>query len=381
MTDNNRRLRSQTHEAQPEGHAGPSQQAQVGPEPDALTQSTLGNTPQDTPVLDEEAQLQAELEAERKLLRIAEQRAQIAAACTCRLAIIPPPGNPPPTPTHTTLPATNLLDLQLPKPEAPPRFEGKNRAQLNNWIRGCERYITGSTALSSPSAQVSFAQRYLGNDQIDLWERTLRSAGLDEATATWARMKTVMLDSLGSSWERKQLARERVRNASQRHYTPTELLNYLKTQWEELDDEAALDDRNEDHIHDFYSALDKRIKARLDANPVEWTSLTALEAKANQHHRWVSTNDKDRAPRYTPDHDRPDPRRNKRARFGQFRRSSPPSDNARPARPLPAKVAVDVHLPRQDLSTVECYYCHQKGHYKSDCRKIARDQEAGKDNP
>jgi hypothetical protein len=336
--------------------------------------------------------LQKELEYEQRNLRLAEQRALINKARARRLAIengdIPTDLEPPP-PIQTApliLIATSppTFEIQLPKAEPPPKFEGRNRSQLNSWIRGCERYINGSNALNTPPAQVNFALRYLGDNQVEFWERALRGQGENPLEGTWPLMKKTMLDSLGSSWERKQTARAKIRTANQRHYTPTELLNYLKTQWEELDERSALDDNNEDHIHDFYSALDKRIKTRLDAQPVEWTSLVALESRANQHHRWVSTNDRegrDKQSRPAPNDSQRDYNAGKRPRLVQSRRTPPPGEGARPNQALPARVAVDFQAPRKDKSSIECYYCHLKGHYKNECRKLLKDQEQGKDNP
>ena len=219
MVNVTRSTRAHTQDPLPDPRAGPSQQAQGDQTPDLLTQETIRNTPPVQTTVDEEIALQVELEQEQRLLRIAEQRAALAAARARRIAIenveLPPvPTTPGAIANPVTLLPSNLFDLQLPKPEPPPRFDGKNRAQLNNWIRGCERYIHGSTALTTPAAQINFAQRYLGNDQIDLWERHLRTSGLDEISANWSYMKEVMLNLLGLSWERKQLARERIRGAS-----------------------------------------------------------------------------------------------------------------------------------------------------------------------
>lgn len=148
---------------------GPSQQAQLA-EDDTPTQPTLAAATQGggTPT-NEEEDLQAELENERRLLRLAEQRALVQRARARRIAIengeiFPDLEAPAPTqarPAAATLPQPQLFEIQLPKAEPPPKFEGKNRSQLNSWIRGCERYIHGSHALNTLLAQVQFALQYL----------------------------------------------------------------------------------------------------------------------------------------------------------------------------------------------------------------------------
>ncbi|KAF2629301.1 hypothetical protein BU25DRAFT_456978 [Macroventuria anomochaeta] len=166
---------------------------------------------------------------------------------------------------------------RLPRPDPPPRFEGWNRAQLNDWIWGCERFFTPENGLTTGLAQTTFASGYLGVHQIDRWERAIRASSTDptrwDQNRTWADLKATMLESLGTYWERVTKTRECVRNAKQRGHTPSELLDYLKTQWEEINPDMALDDNDKGHINDFYIALDYKIRARLELAPVRWLSL------------------------------------------------------------------------------------------------------------
>ena len=291
------------------------------------------------------------------------------------------PDEPQGGPANPRIVQTSSFEIPLPKSDPPTRFEGKDRAQLNSWARACERFIEGNSSLTNPAAQVSFGLRWLGDHQVDYWERTLRAIPVvgRVAATNWSFLKQTMLDSLGSTFERKQLAREKIRNARQRQYTPTELLNYLKTQWEEINPSAALDDTNEDHIHDYYSALDSKIKERLDNVEQEWHSLVALEAKANQQYRALSTLHRPGRTRSAPDEYQRNASPFKRPRYNNDQREPPSGNGARPQQPLPPRNNTD-HNRDGWKRHVECFNCHKRGHLKRDCPE-SNDTGEGKAQP
>jgi hypothetical protein len=329
---------------------------------------------------EEEAQLAAEIEAATRRQRIVENRLRLQqiqertrALETGEIQISPTHDDPRPHQIglgqrdHAT---SSLFELQLPKPDPPPRFEGKDRAQLNSWIRGCERFLD-APALTSNRDKTNFAKRYLGDTPLDFWERALRIIPAEdrEGTATWNFMKQTMLNTLGNAWEREQVARARVRNARQGSHSPTELLNYLKTLWEDIDINTALDDGNEQHIHEFYAALSEGIRGRLELQPQKWTSLIALETIANQHFRVLHQPNRPgrgRAPLDDPGKEQPP---NKRPRNEQTTKNGAALGRPRSRAPPPTTERRDGGNNPKEPSPEGCWVCGALDHFKANCPK------------
>ncbi|KAF1938504.1 hypothetical protein EJ02DRAFT_425658 [Clathrospora elynae] len=104
-----------------------------------------------------------QLEITRKLKQLEHLRAQqqaVEAGDANALQGIPTLANPAPTSSMGTHMPTTAP--RIPRPDPPPQFEGKNRAQLNDWIRGCERFFTPENGLHTGTAQTAFASGYLG---------------------------------------------------------------------------------------------------------------------------------------------------------------------------------------------------------------------------
>ena len=171
----------------------------------------------------------------------------------------------------------------MPKARDPHVFEGRDRADFNQWTRSCERiFLRWPVAYQSDQTKTSFASEWLGADQQNQWERFERSLSEPEG-ATWAQMKKEMLDSMGSEGERRQTAYERLRVLVQGAKTPTELMNEMKDCWEELQE-----DNEANKVITFIAALNRQIRDRMSLMEHAPHSLVDAEGKANKQHRYVN---------------------------------------------------------------------------------------------
>ena len=240
---------------------------------------------------------------------------------------------------------------ELPKLREPPLFEGKNRASYDNWVRSLERHFRMIPAFAGREGhKVDFASAYMGKLQQDHWERHV--AQLAEEGPTWAIMKQVMLDSMGSEAERQQRAHDRLRVVSQGTRSPTELLEEMKVHWQEV-----REDREEHQIRAFYSALNTNLKLRLLSQSASPATLKEAEDRANMAYRLQSQAQEERKGQKSQ------PGRKRR---GTATTPSPPptKETGRRSTSRPEGASKAQETTRRPLV---CYGCQKTGHKKNDC--------------
>jgi hypothetical protein len=179
----------------------------------------------------------------------------------------------------------------LPKPRAPPIFNGASRREHTNWVRGCEDHLDNPYLFPTEAPKVRFALQYLGSDQRDVWDRYVNS--IDPIQPSWAGMKKRMLETLGTSQEREQKALAEIKDFHQGKKNPTEALNWLKLRWDDLPPPANLTrdeiDRDSRRINDYFLSLNEDLQTQLQLVPRVYTSLTDLEQQANINYRHLKT--------------------------------------------------------------------------------------------
>ncbi|KAF3031329.1 hypothetical protein E8E11_000016 [Didymella keratinophila] len=174
----------------------------------------------------------------------------------------------------------------LPRPEPPHMFSKRTRADYNCWKRDCERYFERLPANFPQEVQkVDFGVQYLSETMKSLWAAYCTDQRLIYPlwVPTWAAMKAVMLGALGTLSERRQKAYEALNRARMLpHSTPTELLDYMRPYWEELDTTHG----PELQVMGFIHALPDDIQKQLFMYPEDRrATLTQVEEIANLIHR------------------------------------------------------------------------------------------------
>jgi hypothetical protein len=124
----------------------------------------------------------------------------------------------------------------LPRPEPPQQFAKRNRAEYNRWERDCEGFFTRSAAhFVREQQKVDFGVMYISEPLKTLWRAhcLVEEVSSPSWIPTWAGLKAVMLNSLGTPQERRRQAYEQIKGCRQRAgQSPTELLDYLRPLWE-----------------------------------------------------------------------------------------------------------------------------------------------------
>lgn len=247
----------------------------------------------------------------------------------------------------------------LPRPEPPHKYEKKNRADYNQWVRDNEDYhLKNPSYFSSDTQKVSFALQYVSEPLRTLWETHAAQTAIYDPLwlPTWHNLKEKMLGALGTPEERRQAAFDAIKACKQRPgQSPTDLLNYLQPLWVEIGETNV-----GRMVLEFTAVLNEGVRRELRFLPLESRrTLPQVEEAANRIFRELvsvgkmskkSERDK-RGPIVVSDEDS-GPKRPKKTRKGK-------SSSTR------GKSSTDA--PKETKSKLECYACRQPGHIAPRC--------------
>ena len=258
-----------------------------------------------------------------------------------------------------TVRMTQATSSSLPKPEPPHSYSKKNRVDYNRWERDCEGFFLRSPIDFVTEAQrVEFGTRYISETLKSLWisycESQIQKTPL--WVPNWAAVKQVMLGALGTPAERQQSAYDQLKRCKQRTgQSPTDLLDYMRPLWAELEIER----NHKLKVLEFIGALSPQVQKDLFLLPTDRRdTLSAVEEQANviyrrsaaaePQNRWDKSK---KQPRTSADADAEgDTKPQKKAKHSKGGKSWPSHPN------------------KADSSIVTCWGCGKTGHYQSNCR-------------
>lgn len=259
--------------------------------------------------------------------------------------------------------APRFSSANLPRPEPPHTYTKKNRAQFNRWERDCEGFFFRSPDHFVTEAQkVEFGTRYISEPLKSLWRSHIESYMLQDPTfePTWANVKQVMLDALGTPLERKQQAYEQLKRCHQgTTQSPTDLLDYMRPLWEELGTTQSPDMQ----ALEYLSALQDYIQKDLYLLPPDRrTTISMIEEQANVIFR--------RRTRATPKAKEEKPKRQHQNNSGsEGDRKTPKTTKKAREAPKTSKWHKKPETAKKNANKdhITCFQCNKTGHYANEC--------------
>ncbi|KAF1980687.1 hypothetical protein K402DRAFT_426018, partial [Aulographum hederae CBS 113979] len=284
--------------------------------------------------------------------------------------------------TYATNP-THQPRSYLPKPEAPHKYNAKNRIDFLKWEEDCERYFKLSPVdFPDDARKIDFAQQYVGWDQKAVWKNYVEGL-VEEQEPTWHAFRTKMLDALGPPELRRQHALQTLKQIKQRPMeSPSNLLNGLRSLWAEIQETSR-----QRQMDDFISALDEPIRDKLSLKGLStFRSLEEVEEFSNGVWREDrKSRDKTKDKKEASEDKDDDGTSNSKSLFKKRKRNRSPNSN-----PNGGKKRDDYRNYRNsDKELMTCTYCKKEGHLESKCyskqnaEKRAKSTQAnsGQDQP
>jgi hypothetical protein len=210
--------------------------------------------------------------------------------------------------------------------------------------------------------KVIFGSTYISEPLKTLWEATT-AAELHEDPSwvpTWQALKTVMLNSLGSPQERRQYSYECLKRAHQRaNQSPTDLLDYMRPHWEELDSGRTPDLM----VHEYVAALRDDIRKALLLLPGDRrATIPQVEEHANLLYR-----QKDRSGDSKPSQPKEEKNLAKRGAETKGGSQKPPKTPRNTKVPTNGPKWTKPSPPTTSVFKGRCYKCGEVGHISTNC--------------
>lgn len=265
-------------------------------------------------------------------------------------------------PTQVTRSA--LERANLPRPEPPHRYEKKNRADYNRWLRDNEDYHAKNPVhFQEDKQKLSFGLQYVNESLRTLWEVHVAQERRDNPcwTPTWEDLKEKMLGALGTLEERRQAAFDSLKASRQKPtQSPTDFLNYLQPLWVEVGETNPAR-----MMVEFTGALLEEVRKELRRLPQQSkATLSQVEQEANRIYRDLAQGNKIKK---GSNKDRRRQRSSPEPAPTRQTPKKPKKGDDGPLRPRPPRDGKE--KPKGD---VVCYACKEPGHVVPKCPNEAK---------